>query len=316
MVKNISPMQRRASDKKFKILCIDDESANLKILSTLFKDNYQVIACKQASEGVEKALSSQPDLILLDVIMPGVSGFELITQLKGHSDLKQIPVIFITGLQSPEDEEKGLKLGACDYIHKPFNPSIVMARVNTHLEIVRQRNLLERFANFDILTELPNRRKWEQDSADLAKSLSHTGSKLVVGIADIDFFKLYNDSYGHQQGDIALRKVASALARSLFDYHGHVYRCGGEEFYFYFPENQPLPIEDILDNCLETVRDLEIKHKSSLVDNKITVSIGAIKCQVTGEQDIKEGIGQADKLLYRMKQTGRNNFDYQALELA
>ena len=132
---------RRNSDTLFTILCIDDESANLKVLASIFKDNYQMIISKNAQQGLAKALRYIPDLIILDVVMPDENGFELIVKLKQHPELCHIPVIFITGLQNVGDEEKGFKLGACDYIQKPFNTDIVLARVHTHLEIIRQRNL-------------------------------------------------------------------------------------------------------------------------------------------------------------------------------
>jgi len=220
--------QRRIVDKTFTILCIDDEAVNLKILASIFKEHYKIVACKSANQGLAKAIEIVPDLILLDVLMPDQNGFELITLLKQHPALKHVPVIFITGLQSAEDEERGLTLGACDYIQKPFNYGIVRARVNTHLEILRQRRLLEKFANFDSLTELPNRRKWEADIAANWRFSMEQNKAIVCGIVDIDYFKQYNDAYGHQQGDIVLRKVSNAIKRVLFDYHGNIYRCGGE----------------------------------------------------------------------------------------
>ena len=167
---------RRAGEQNYTILCIDDESANLKVLASIFKGHYDVVVAKTAKQGFERALNEKPDIILLDVLMPEESGFELMEKLKQHPTLASIPVIFITGLQDAEDEEKGLMMGACDYIHKPFNYGIVRARVNTHLEIVRQRNLLQKFALFDSLTELPNRRKWQQDSVDYWLSSKNTTS--------------------------------------------------------------------------------------------------------------------------------------------
>ena len=122
-------MQRRAVEKKYSILCIDDESANLKVLSSLLKDDYRLILAKSAEQGMNKTLELMPDLIILDVVMPQMSGFEMIEVLKNYPTTAHIPVIFITGLQSVENEEKGLLLGGCDYIHKPFHHSIIRARV-------------------------------------------------------------------------------------------------------------------------------------------------------------------------------------------
>jgi len=308
--KPITSVNRRAVDKLFTILCIDDESVNLKILASIFKDNYNVVACKKASLGFIKALELKPDLILLDVLMPEESGFELIQKIKNQPELSHIPVIFITGLQSTEDEEKGLNLGASDYIQKPFNYGIVRARVNTHLEIIRQRKLLEKFAHVDSLTELPNRRKWDIDSKNQWLFAKEHQKPLVFGIVDIDFFKKYNDSYGHQQGDIVLRKVANAIRRVLFDYHGAIYRCGGEEFHFYLSAEQVQSVQTVLSECLECVTALDIQHQSSLASSLITISIGAVQIIPTAEVSLNEVMQLADEKLYQVKNTTRNAIDF------
>lgn len=304
---------RRAIDKQFTLLCIDDESVNLKILASIFNEHYKVVACKSAKQGLQKALEIQPDLILLDVLMPEESGFELISKIKSESTLAQIPVIFITGLQSAEDEEKGLTLGACDYIQKPFNHGIVRARVNSQLEIIRQRKLLERFAHFDSLTELPNRRKWEKDIHEQWLFTQEAGSSILVGIADVDYFKRYNDTYGHQMGDIVLRKVANAIRRVLFDNHGDIYRCGGEEFYFYLPVNQHTHVEEILTECLEQVHSLEIQHSTSSAAKTVSVSIGAVNVFPSKHLSVDMAIKAADEKLYQVKNSTRNAVSYDTI---
>lgn len=306
--------QRRAVDKHFTLLCIDDESVNLKILASIFKEHYKVVACKSAQQGLKIALDIIPDLILLDVLMPEENGFELIKKLKLDAKTQHIPVIFITGLQSAEDEEKGLTLGACDYIQKPFNYGIVRARVNTHLEIIRQRELLERFALFDSLTELPNRRKWEKDIKEQWLFAIESKQALVIGIADVDCFKLYNDTYGHQMGDIVLRKVANALRRVLYDYHGDIYRCGGEEFYFYLPVQEKYNIQEILAECIEQVLQLNIQHTTSVACTKISVSIGAVQVSPTYNTKIETVIKKADDKLYKVKNSTRNAVAFKVLE--
>lgn len=310
---DISPNNRRATDKTFTLLCIDDESDNLKVIASIFKDNYQVVVCKSAKHGFDKAIAIIPDIILLDVLMPEESGFELIQRIKRQPTLKHIPVIFITGLQGAEDEEKGLTLGACDYIQKPFNHGIVRARVNTQLEIIRQRKLLEGFANFDSLTELPNRRKWLVDSKNQWQFASDHQKSLVFGIIDVDFFKKYNDSYGHQQGDIVLRKVANAIRRVLFELNGAIYRCGGEEFYFYLPIDNDTQIEIELTECLDAVIQLNIQHQSSLASSLISVSIGAIQVTPNSEFSLDEVMDMADKKLYQVKSTTRNAVHFEVL---
>lgn len=296
---------RRGSDKAFTILCIDDESMNLKVLASLFKDIYQVAVCKFPLQALEKVREIMPDLILLDVVMPEKDGFELINELKADTNLAHIPVIFITGLQDPMDEEKGLRLGACDYIHKPFNSSVVRARVHTHLELLRQRNLLEQYANIDTLTEVPNRRKWQQDVDQFFQS--NSGQDVCIGIIDIDYFKTYNDTYGHQQGDIALRKVAKAVERVLYEDGGRIYRCGGEEFYFYVPLGRKDSLS-VVERCLQVVRTMEIAHEGSLCSDCVTISLGSVMHVVSEDSDPEDVLANADQVLYEVKQGGRNSF--------
>jgi diguanylate cyclase (GGDEF)-like protein len=305
---------RRLSEQNYTILCIDDESVNLKVLASIFKDHYNVVVSKSAEQGYQRALREHPDIILLDVLMPDESGFELMEKLKQHKTLSSIPVIFITGLQDVEDEEKGLMLGACDYIHKPFNYGIVRARVNTHLEIVRQRNLLEKFALFDSLTELPNRRKWQQDSIDYWHSAKNNNSAMTYGIVDIDYFKKYNDNYGHQQGDVVLRKVSNAIRRVLFDHGGAIYRCGGEEFYFYFPVEQNTHVEALLLACLESVTQLGITHETSDSGQFVSVSIGAVQLIPHDAITLDEIMAKSDTGLYLVKNTTRNAINFVNLD--
>jgi len=301
------PSQRRATDKTATILCIDDESVNLKVLASIFKNDYRIVVGKNAKQGLAKAIEIVPDLILLDVIMPEESGFELIAKLKQSAELKHIPVIFITGLQSAIDEEKGLTLGACDYIHKPFNYGIVRARVNTQLEIIRQRKLLEKYANFDSLTELPNRRKWQQDSEEGWLIGQKTQTPMTFGILDVDCFKKYNDRYGHQQGDIVLRRIAQTINRVLFSHNGRIYRCGGEEFYFYLNHDHPhSDIHYVLDECIASIMNLNIEHKDSLIADIITVSIGAVRVTPNDNISIEDVMECADQQLYHIKKSTRN----------
>ncbi|MEH6443274.1 MAG: diguanylate cyclase [Oceanospirillaceae bacterium] len=298
---------------EFSILCIDDESSNLKVLNSILSPNYTVFLAKTAQAGLLKAVELQPDLIILDVIMPVMTGFEMIVKLKNNSAIDHIPVIFISGLQSVEDEEKGLLLGGCDYIQKPFHYSIVKARVNTHIKLVHQRKLLERIANIDSLTELFNRRKWDLDSALVWQEALNAQTSCVFGICDIDYFKGYNDTYGHQKGDIALKQISSVLKRCLYQYDGEVYRCGGEEFYFYFPDTKKIAIQAVLSTMTEQVIALNLTNRSSDISNNLSISVGAIKLIPNTKTDLESVLNEADKLLYSVKLEGRNSSKYLAI---
>jgi diguanylate cyclase (GGDEF)-like protein len=294
------------SQRKYTLLCIDDESTNLKVLASIFKDYCQVIVSKNAAQGLNKALENIPDLILLDVLMPNENGFELITKLKSNDKTKHIPVIFITGLHSSDDEEKGLILGACDYIQKPFNHAIVRARVNSQLELARQRKLLAQFVNFDGLTELPNQKKWQTDSFQQWQIAMANQESIVMGIIDIDFFEKYNDNYGQQQGDITLKAIAQALNRIIFSSLGTIYRCGWQQFYFYLPTNNKNDIRSILVDCLESVTNLKIEHNSSTANNFASVSIGAIQVLANNSSSVEQVIDSANQQLVLAKQNMRN----------
>ena len=147
------------------LLVVDDEKQNRLLLTELFEGEYKVIQAKNGLQALERARSHAPDLILLDVLMPEMDGMATIRALKREDATRNIPVIFITALDSPTDEEQGLNLGAVDYIAKPFHPSIVRVRVRNHLQIVHQRRLLEQLAALDGLTGIPNRRRFDESYA-------------------------------------------------------------------------------------------------------------------------------------------------------
>ena len=145
-----------------KVLVADDDAINRMVLGELLKPEYTVILAKNGAQTLERAARHAPDLILLDVMMPDMDGYETLRQLRADPQTAHIAVIFISGLDRPEDEANGLRMGVADYIAKPFNSTVVMARVALHLQVVRQRRMLERLAHVDGLTELANRRRFDE----------------------------------------------------------------------------------------------------------------------------------------------------------
>ncbi len=220
----------------FTLLIVDDEKTNRTLLTELLRPDHQVILAKNGIQALERAREHRPDLILLDVLMPEMDGYAVIRELKGDDRCRDIPVIFITALDSVEDEEHGLELGAVDYISKPFRPSIVRARVRNHLQAVHQRRLLEQLALLDSLTEIPNRRRFVQVFEAEWRRCQRNGAPLSLIVVDVDHFKLYNDSYGHAAGDVVLRDVARALRGTLHRASDFIARFGGEEFVILLPE--------------------------------------------------------------------------------
>ncbi len=180
---------------KQRVLAVDDEKSNLKVLSELLQNDANISLAKDGAQALRKAIELQPDLILLDIMMPDMSGFEVIRLLKQDPLTSHIPVIFITALNDVLNEEKGLELGACDYISKPFNSAVCKARVRLHLRLARQQTLLERLAKVDPLTSIGNRRKYDEVFEREFKVSSRAQTPFSLAMIDIDHFKSYNDQY-------------------------------------------------------------------------------------------------------------------------
>ena len=296
---------------QFTVLIVDDEPSNIRIISSLLASEYKVLTAKSGDKALEVAYNEQPDLILLDVVMPELDGFSVIKKLKSDDATKSIPVVFITALDSQSDEEQGLKLGAVDYIHKPFHQGIVLARVKNHLELVRHKRLLEQLANLDELTELPNRRKWKSDSNKIWQLALEQNAYIAVGILDVDHFKLYNDHYGHSMGDIALQKVSNAINGYLNLQSGHLYRFGGEEFVFIVKHQDPIFLQEFIEQICQQISSLNIEHRMSSIDAKVlTASIGVCLLQPTNHISIKRILETADDCLYQSKAAGRNQVHF------
>lgn len=294
-------------EKKARILIVDDEKMNLKILADLLKDEHSIILARSGVQALKHSFSENPpDLVLLDVMMPEMGGYEVIKYLKDDEYTHNIPVIFVTALDSMEDEERGLKLGAVDYITKPFSPPIVEMRVRNHLRTVHQYKLLDQLAYLDGLTEIPNRRRFEEVFTNECLRAARSKSPLSIGMADVDFFKQYNDHYGHAMGDRALQHIARVLQNCAKRPADPVARYGGEEFVIVLPETDrdaALLVGDLIRTSLE---ELEIPHHHSRAGNHITISIGFATASHNTLCKPDAIMDTADKNLYTAKQSGRN----------
>ncbi|AWB66441.1 diguanylate cyclase response regulator [Saccharobesus litoralis] len=290
----------------FSILLIDDEADNLAILTSLLKDEYRVFASKSGEEGLELIHTVNPDLILLDILMPNMDGFDVLKRIKSDELTQAIPVIFITGLQSPEDEEKGLRLGATDYIQKPFHHGIVKARVDNTIALVRQTQLLEELALLDSLTELPNRRKWRMESEFAWHKAINRSQNLAIGVIDIDCFKRFNDSYGHAEGDRALKQIARFLKNKLGAIDADVYRYGGEEFVFIIESDMLVALKAELATISQALEQEAYPHDNSTVAKVLTVSVGVYIIKPQPFEEFSDAFDYADKLMYRAKYDGGN----------
>jgi len=291
--------------KEYTILITDDDKANLMVLNDILSPLYQILMAKSGTLALKLAAEYKPDLILLDVVMPEMSGFEVLEKLKESDATNKIPVIFITGLSDAHNEEKGLSLGAIDYIIKPFNKAVVSARVKTHIKIIDQMRLIEHIGLIDPLTKIANRRGFE--SRMNAEWYRAFRDRLPVSVfmLDIDKFKNYNDTYGHTQGDSALRGVAETISKTLKRSSDFAARWGGEEFIGLLPNLDSTNAFEVAEQIRKNITDLIVSTDNG-VETAITVSIGINTVIPTAEKNISDFIKKADEALYKAKELGRN----------
>lgn len=298
----------RIGNEVKKVLIINDSPFFCRILSDILSPEYEAITAASGEVGFMLAKKTQPILILLDVVLPRMNGFEVIRQLKLDESTKRIPVIFVTGSNSGKHEEEAFSLGAADYIKKPFKANIVYARVKNCVEHYSYLNKMEEIAMCDNLTGIFNRRAWElklHAAWERAKRLKKNISIIMI---DVDYFKQYNDAYGHRAGDRVLRSVAEMMKGCIASRSRHDFaaRYGGEEFcvvFFGVTQSRSMRIAEKMRADIENLR---IPHPTSDASPYVTVSMGGYTLVPT-EDDTKETfIERADEILYLSKKSGRN----------
>ncbi|GAB7081352.1 diguanylate cyclase domain-containing protein [Megalodesulfovibrio paquesii] len=294
-------------DMRPKLLVVDDNKQNIELLMELFKDEYKIAAAINPERALKVAAQEpRPDIILLDILMPGMDGYQVCQALKENDQTRDIPVIFVTAVSEVMDETRGFSVGAVDYITKPFHPPMVRARVALHLEMKRKQELLEKFAFLDALTEIPNRRRFDEYLDREWRRALRSSLPLALLLVDIDHFKEYNDTYGHGGGDAALRRVAQALQCTLRRAGDFVARYGGEEFAVILPYTDTAMARDIAHQLMEAVQALRIPHATSPVEPFLTVSIGLSTVQPSESLSPSSLLNAADSALYMAKAQGKN----------
>ncbi|SEK69869.1 diguanylate cyclase domain-containing protein [Ectothiorhodospira marina] len=298
------------SETRATVLIVDDQPTNIHALASLLKADYRILTATRGEKALELSQGEQaPDLILLDIVMPDMDGYETCRRLKDNETTRSIPVIFVTALDHDKDEEQGLNLGASDYISKPFNPAIVRARVRNQVNLKLKTNMLEKISLQDGLTEIPNRRYFDQKLAEEWARSSRNDQSLALLMVDIDQFKPFNDHYGHGAGDECLRRVAQALRRVPTRATDLVARYGGEEFVVLLPETDTRGAQHVAQAMLEAVRSLEVTHDYSDVAPHVTISIGgAIQSRQHPKPSAEDLKKAADTALYQAKTNGRNRY--------
>ncbi|MFH2005384.1 MAG: diguanylate cyclase [bacterium] len=296
------------SSKKQSVLIVDDQRLNIRILSSVLEEEYHVMSATDGDQALAIARSeSPPDLILLDITMPGMDGYTVCRTLKESDETRHIPVIFATAKDDIEDETKGFAMGAVDYIPKPFKLPVVLARVRTHLRIQRHSTMLEQMATIDGLTEIPNRRRFDDQLVDEWKRGIRSRHPLSLILLDVDHFKLFNDHYGHSLGDHCLCRVAKALEGAIHRTSDLVARYGGEEFVAVLPNTDLAGARIVAESMRRSVEELAIPHAPSETADEVTVSAGG--CTLIPPRDGAEPedlIRAADRNLYAAKGAGRN----------
>jgi diguanylate cyclase (GGDEF)-like protein len=293
--------------KRSLILIVDDEVSNIEILSAALEETYEVCFATSAEEAYEVLRNVLPDLVLLDVLMPGTDGYAVCRHIKADALLSDIPVIFTTALGDEGAEIIGLELGAIDYIAKPISPAIVQARVRNHLEMKRLRDQLAELSVTDALTGLGNRRRLESSLKSEFSRLVRTGDNLSVIILDIDFFKKFNDRYGHSEGDRCIMQVASTLKRAFRRAGDIAVRYGGEEFACVLPGLELDEAMQVAHTISERICALGIPHDRSETAPFVTASIGVATSPCVPGLIPTYWVSAADTQLYVAKREGRNS---------
>ncbi len=295
-----------------KILIVDDMALNIKILGESLRNDYEIVVATNGKKALAIATSENPpDLILLDIVMHEMDGYELCKIIKEDDRTKNIPVIFISSRGEMEDETKGLELGAVDYIIKPFSMPIVNARVKTHLTLKMKSDMLESLVTIDELTDIPNRRKFDELFNKEWYRARRAAKPLSLIFMDIDFFKNFNNNYGYAEGNACLKKVAQVLEKNLKRSSDFLARYGSYKFAAFLPETNIDSAVIVGDMIRIDVENMNIPHAFSQVSDHVTMSMGVattIPPKDTSKTAPLPGdlIKTADSVLSEAKDHGRN----------
>lgn len=288
-----------------KILIIDDSPLMAAQLKDILCDEYDITTANTAEDGFMYARSEDYSLILLDVVLPDTDGFTLLKELQEEVNTQSVPVILITSLSDIEHEQLGFKLGAVDYIAKPFSPVIVKARVNTHIKLYNYRKQAERQSRTDQLTGIANRRQYDCYSIRKWKEAVRLQVPFTVCMFDIDHFKAYNDTFGHPAGDKVIVSIAKTVSSYLQRTTDFFARYGGEEFVAILLGESSDRAFEYLKEIRQAIEDLHIPHAPS-VSEWVTVSIGGVTIIPQAESSYDYYLKVADNMLYDAKKNGRN----------
>lgn len=296
-----APPRKRSTPK---LLLVDDYPGNLQALAEILDNIYDITTTDNGGDALRLAKAQRFDLILLDIVMPGIDGYEVCRRLKDDAITRDVPIIFLTGQMEAQDEIYGLEAGAVDYIYKPYNVAVLLARIKIHLNSSSYQLRLKRFSYLDGLTNIPNRRLFDELFDKETKRALREKKHLAVLLIDIDRFKQYNDHFGHAAGDECLQAIAQALANCQHRSSDFVGRYGGEEFVALLPGVDPAGARVVAEAMRNAVRNLNIPHSPKAPRAHVTVSVGAASSKVSQAHFAKALLRQADDALYKVKKQG------------
>ena len=292
--------------KQATILVIDDDRIALDLIMLTFNATATVLTALNSENGLEIAVNEQPDLILLDTLIQDVDGHEICSQLKSMPETENIPIIILSNSNQVEDELAALDKGAIDFVTKPVEALILKARVANHLFQKRDRDQLKLMSSIDALTEVANRRRFDEYLHLEWRRAVRSRYPISLLMIDIDYFKSYNDTYGHQKGDECLKAVAGEIKHHLRRPSDMVARYGGEEFSVILPETPSYSAFSLANRIWSGVGNLNIEHPGSARVGHLTISMGAATTIPDENQSISQFIEISDKNLYKSKSEGRN----------
>ncbi|MEH2042885.1 PleD family two-component system response regulator [Nostoc sp.] len=309
-------MKATAQESQSLVLIVDDEPfIRLILRHFLEQEGYQIAEAQNGIEAINVFNQLHPDIVLLDAIMPDMDGFECCTQLELLDCNKHTPVLMITGLEDQESVDRAFAVGAMDFVTKPIHWPVLRQRVK---RLIQQSQLqqkleavnleLQRLVTIDGLTQVANRRRFEEYFYQEWQRLKREQRPLSLILCDVDFFKLYNDTYGHRVGDRCLQTIAQAIKDMIKRPGDLVARYGGEEFAVILPNTDTKGAIHVADEICHTVRAIAIPHQNSQVSSHVTISVGFTTEIPQPDSDLEEMIAAADQALYKAKAAGRDRF--------
>lgn len=322
----------RNYDENMNVLIVDDRPENILALESILEGlPLKIFTALSGNDALALMFDTDFSLVLLDVQMPEMNGFEVAELMRSCEKTRSIPIIFVTAINKEQKYVfKGYELGAVDYLFKPIEPLVLKSKIKVFIEIYKQKNLLQKQAylleqkieelirlresNFELqklsahdsLTDIPNRRGLDEFLDREWRSAIRDRYEMSAIMVDIDFFKRYNDTYGHLEGDECLKKVAQALKNTLRRPKDFVARYGGEEFVVALPNTDLEGAIFVAENLRKSIEALAIPHETSTLSSIVTISLGVHTVLPTRETSFKNFMDEVDQALYLAKQAGRN----------